>query len=502
MLEKEGAGWIELVIPVELADAPEDILRAFRSRWVLALEADPRVQAALTPAQLDALRRLAAPALLLKTHETLNLVVAPGMKDFDARVNSLLPLVADYASPLGPDESSIRANAAALLAGSPYTFGALAHRCIASLDAVDHAPAQLAGLRVRLFDYGVRRVLTARTGGLLLDEAAQPTPALAVWEHLARSLDGATALALSPWPGAEWQHRLLRTADGRALLVLLPGEGDASATIPVGHSARARDAFGDLTGEAADADGNITVQLSAHGMPVLVEGLDEGLLTTLDSLAITPALRANLETQELQVEMRNGFTGEATISAKPLPPRGMPLALKLGGTPYGAGEDTAGQAPVSLLPGAATALPLEVRPLPGLNTGDLSLPVEWTIRHAGRAYRFQRPLLTTVSGQWQITEVRVERADDRSELVIRLTYSGTEARRASVDVSVQGMQALWRRRMTQVQAGADTEVRFPWPAGAKGAAGRQLRVAITESPGTGFAGAVRTLTESLDLADE
>jgi hypothetical protein len=147
-------------------------------------------------------------------------------------------------------------------------------------------------------------------------------------------------------------------------------------------------------------------------------------------------------------------------------------------------------------------LPLEVRPLPGLNTGDLSLPVEWTIRHAGRAYRFQRPLLTTVSGQWQITEVRVERADDRSELVIRLTYSGTEARRASVDVSVQGMQALWRRRMTQVQAGADTEVRFPWPTGANGAAGRQLRVAITESPGTGFAGAVRTLTDSLDLPAE
>jgi hypothetical protein len=56
--------------------------------------------------------------------------------------------------------------------------------------------------------------------------------------------------------------------------------------------------------------------------------------------------------------------------------------------------------------------------------------------------------------------------------------------------------------MTQVQAGADTEVRFPWPAGAQGAASRQLRVAITESPGTGFAGAVRTLTESLDLAPE
>jgi hypothetical protein len=83
-----------------------------------------------------------------------------------------------------------------------------------------------------------------------------------------------------------------------------------------------------------------------------------------------------------------------------------------------------------------------------------------------------------------------------------LTYSGTEARRASVDVSVQGMEALWRRRMTQVQAGADTEVRFPWPATANGAAGRQLRVAITESPGTGFAGAVRTLTDNLDLAAE
>jgi hypothetical protein len=270
----------------------------------------------------------------------------------------------------------------------------------------------------------------------------------------------------------------------------------------VGHGARARDAFGDLTGEGADADGNITVQLAAHGMPVFVEGLDEGLLDTLDSLAITPALRANLETQNLQVEMRNGFAGDASVSAKPLPPRGMPLALKLGGTPYRAGENTAGQPPVSLQPGATAAVPLEVRPLPGLNTGDLSLPVEWTIQHGGRTYRFQRPLQTTVSGQWKITEVRVERADDRSELVIRLTYSGTEARRASVDVSVQGMEALWRRRMTQVQAGADTEVRFPWPATANGAAGRQLRVAITESPGTGFAGAVRTLTDNLDLAAE
>lgn len=460
------AAWIELLVPVDIASDPAATARAFSQRWSEALQQDSRVRGALSQADYDALLRQAPAVILLRTNEALNLYSDGRL--LTERYSRWARCIGDFGAPLGGTPEEIRANAARLIAGQSYDLGD-GRNAILTLDVPD--ARLLARVRLDAAAAGIRRVLAARTTGMLLDASAQPTPALAIWLALSNLLAGARAVDMRPWTGA----RLMRTRAG-----LIAAVGDTGGTFAAGHAAVVTDVFGTPTGEHADARGNLSVRGQELG--AIITGLDEAWMATLDSLQLEGELESRLAWQQLRLNAVNHFADEIVLAVTPLPDANVPLRIKTGGGEWGMGLSPR---PLRLAFGSNRAASTELlfRPQPTLELQGARPAFRVVLEHEGRIYETVRTTELPMTSAWSIelSEVR------EHEVVLRVRHANASHGRAVLDAGTPGQPATWQRRA--LAPGNETLVTLPRTNG-------PMRVTVTESPGEGF------VCVTLDLAEK
>ncbi|MCC6574762.1 MAG: hypothetical protein IT462_13360 [Planctomycetes bacterium] len=449
----------------------EGFARLFAGRWAEAVRADASLRRALSADELEKLAALAPGAIFLREDERLNLCVprAVSAADMALALGPWAARIGSFEHPLGRE--NLREHALAMIAGGAFA-GDVSRQFVTLQCGGD-----VADKRLRLAALGFGTVLCEHRSD------SEDIGALIAWRTADRFCAETTPVVVHGLP-AEVGVCALRGNDG--LRLALTGRG--RQVLPLGNGVRALDFAGNETACADDGAGNVTVELSDQ--PLMLLGVDGALIETLETVACTPALRAETRAQELTLSLQNRFGAALDVTVEVLLAGEMAERAKLTdakGRPARTGAAALKLGAATLKPGASGEFKLTLRPLPDFPVHGGALALRLTMAAGARRYVILREIAPTVNAEIRITDVKLVAGATGYEVVITAQNATAESADVQVALVVKGHRGLARQARLKLRANASGEVRLAWPTGPAGrATGADVDVGLSQSPGFRF----------------